>query len=430
MDITRIAQEVLEFVAAEKIELSEDLNAVEVILREQVLRIGARALELHLAGRKLGYEGSSRACECGANQKFVNHRPRTLATLLGPVTYRRAYYHCKQCGASALPYDQKVGLGRCQQSVGLAKAAVELNKDEPCRSAAGKLASQSSQRLSASTVLRLGHKVGTVAALEEQKLAERMEKWDAPPAEDHPRELYMAVDGAMGPRLDGWHEVRAACCYWDEPDGTRRSRYVVRWGQAEAFVPFVWSLGCRCGWVEAERKILQGDGARWIWDHVGGVLDDAIHETDWYHAMEHVWACGRALFGQGTDQTKAWVKAKENLLWEGQGRQIVAEVLAERKQHRSPGKREALQSLVTYLNNQGDRLAYDRFRAMGLHIGSGVVESSCKHLVNLRLKRGGMRWSIEGSQAILSLRSAWLNGDWEALWARHPLTDSRIHLLS
>lgn len=270
MDVTRIAREVLEFIAAEGIKLSEDLNAAEGVVREQVLRIGARALELHLADKPLGYEGSSRACTCGADQKFVNHRPRTLATLLGAVNYRRAYYHCKRCGASAVPYDQKIGLGRCQQSVGLAKAAVELNKDEPCRSAAGKLQQHSGQRLSPSTVLRLGRKVGSVAAAREQKLAERMKTWDSAAAEDHPQVIYAAVDGTMGPRLDGWHEVRAACCWWDEADGTRRARYVARWGTAEKFVPFVWSLACRCGWEQAAVRVLQGDGARWIWERVGG----------------------------------------------------------------------------------------------------------------------------------------------------------------
>lgn len=196
---------------------------------------------------------------------------------------------------------------------------------------------------------------------------------------------------------------------------------MARWGTAEEFVPYVWSLACRCGWEEAERKVLQGDGAHWIWERVGGVLDDAIHETDWYHAMEHIWACGRALHGEQTEPTKAWVKAKENLLWEGKWRVIVSEIEQALKPQRSPGKRQALQSLATYLNNQGDRLAYDRFRAIGLHIGSGAVESAGKHGVGLRLKRGGMHWSIKGSQAILSLRSASLNGDWEALWAEHPL---------
>ncbi|TWT44035.1 hypothetical protein RAS1_04410 [Phycisphaerae bacterium RAS1] len=42
-------------------------------------------------------------------------------------------------------------------------------------------------------------------------------------------------------------------------------------------------------------------------------------------------------------------------------------------------------------------------------------------MVALRMKRSGMRWSERGSQTVLSLRTAWLNGDWERLWQTHPL---------
>ena len=84
--------------------------------------------------RQLG--GGELACpSCGGVQRFVSHRPRTLATLLGPVTIRRAYYHCPPrlggCGASAVPYDARVGLGRCYETAGLAERAVSLAADEP-----------------------------------------------------------------------------------------------------------------------------------------------------------------------------------------------------------------------------------------------------------------------------------------------------------
>ena len=73
------------------------------------------------------------------------------------------------------------------------------------------------------------------------------------------------------------------------------------------------------------------------------------------------------------------------------------------------------------MGNQDDRLAYDKFRECGLDIGSGRVEAACKHVVGTRMKRSSMRWSRRGSQATLSLRVAWLNGQWEELWAKRPL---------
>ena len=108
-------------------------------------------------------------------------------------------------------------------------------------------------------------------------------------------------------------------------------------------------------------------------------------------------------------------------MWAGQVRAILDRLRNERAQTRSPPKRAALQALLTYVANQDDRLAYDRFRAMGLEIGSGRVEAACKHVVGLRMKQSGMRWSKTGSQNTLSLRVAWLDGDWDRLWATHPL---------
>lgn len=422
MNLITIAQEVLDFVSAEGIELPEDLNQAETVLREQAMRIGACALELHLTGKKLGYEGSSRPCSCGGEQKFVNHRPRTLATLLGQVSYKRAYYHCPQCGASAVPYDQAVGLGSAQQSVGLAKATCELGVDESFKSAARKLYDLTGVRLGERTVGRRVRQAGKAASAQEERLAGQMESWQSPQAQDTPNRHYTFVDGTMGHLIDGWHEIKACACSWEDANGTRHARYVARLEEAEAFVPFVWSLACRCGWEQADEKILLGDGARWIWDRVGGVLDDCVHEVDWYHAMEHVWTCGKVLHGEGSAPTVCWVKHHEALLWEGQWRRILAELAGELKRWRAASKRLAIQSLMTYLENQGERLAYNQFRQKGFKIGSGEVESACKHVVGLRIKRGGMRWSREGMQAVLSLRSAWKSGDWDSLWDLQPLT--------
>ncbi len=88
---------------------------------------------------------------------------------------------------------------------------------------------------------------------------------------------------------------------------------------------------------------------------------------------------------------------------------------------------------VTYLQNQGDRIEYDRF-ALGrvrrrLSAGS---RPPCKHVVATRMKRSGMTWSDDGAQDILSLRTAYLNGGWDRLWADEQPTATetcglRIH---
>lgn len=428
MDGITLAQEVLAYLAGEGIELSEDLGEAETVLRERLMAIGTQALEMHLEKRKLGYEGCSRRCRCGESQRFVEYRPKTIATLLGDVTIQRAYYRCGSCKTSSLPYDERIGLGDGQVSPGLAKASTLMGIQEPFAPASQMLYELTGRRVSARTVERLTQKVGTWAEQEESAAAERMKTWDAPVPEVTPERLYVAVDGTMVHETDGYHEAKTATCYWETADGKREARYVVRFASAATpsrlrarFAAFVWVLACRCGMTTAKQIVLLGDGAKWIWDHIAPWLEGAICIVDWYHALEHVWDCGKRLYGEGTAETTAWVKAIATLLWDGNVREILTRLETQRSQTPTPTPREALQALITYLGNQDTRLAYDKFRAMGLDIGSGRVEAACKSVVGIRMKRSGMRWSRQGSQTTLSLRVARMNGQWEALWAKLPL---------
>ncbi len=79
-----------------------------------------------------------------------------------------------------------------------------------------------------------------------------------------------------------------------------------------------------------------------------------------------------------------------------------------------PPNDEAAKTLETergYFRANAERMRYATYRDQGLPIGSGVVESAPKHLVQQRMKRAGMRWSELGARAILHLRCALLNYD-------------------
>jgi hypothetical protein len=377
-------------------------------------------LELHLAGKKLGYEGSSRPCECGRNQKFVEYRPRTLATTLGSVTFKRAYYLCGHCQRSCCPYDRACGLGPAQASMELAKAATLLAVHDPFAPSAVILQRLMHQRLSDRTINRLTRRVGKVAAAREKQLALRMATWSVPLPLARPRRLYVAVDGTTVHLQDGWREVKCVTCYWEDEAGNRHARYQARLETAGEFRAFVWALACLCGLESADEVILLGDGAAWIWEQMASVLGEkTICITDWYHVTEHVWDCSRQLFGEASEAGKKWAEGMKTMLWEGRSADALAQLENDRRQRRGSA-REAVTGLITYLSNQGGRLAYNRFRAKGLDIGSGRVEAMCKQ-VGVRMKRAGMCWSDEGAQATLSLRSVWLNGQWDEFWAKRPL---------
>ncbi len=73
-----------------------------------------------------------------------------------------------------------------------------------------------------------------------------------------------------------------------------------------------------------------------------------------------------------------------------------------------------------YLETHKEHMVYDKFEAIGLPIGSGMVESTCKWLIQQRFKGVGMRWSEEGFCRLLHLRIAWVNEEFDVLFSYSP----------
>ena len=78
--------------------------------------------------------------------------------------------------------------------------------------------------------------------------------------------------------------------------------------------------------------------------------------------------------------------------------------------------RDTLRTVAAYLERHREHIDYATYKALGLPLGSGMVESACKWLIQQRCKGVGMRWREEGFNHLLHLRLAWVNGSFEALW--------------
>ena len=152
-----------------------------------------------------------------------------------------------------------------------------------------------------------------------------------------------------------------------------------------------------------------GDGAKWIWNTVAELFPNAVCIVDVWHARERLWEVGRAVHGAGTRQCRAWSEKVCAALSEGR----IKDVLRELRRH--AGEPAADKAIGYFVNNRS-RMRYPRYRAMGLLIGSGVVESSCGTLVAARFKRGGMRWSRAGANDILPLRACIRSGLYDDFW--------------
>ena len=115
------------------------------------------------------------------------------------------------------------------------------------------------------------------------------------------------------------------------------------------------------------------------------------------------------------------MKAQGDLLMADQAKEVIAsgEGWRPRKPQNKPQNKQVRDRLVNYLTGHGKRMRYDTFRRQGYHIGSGVVESGCKNVVQKRLKGAGMRWKRPGAEAALQRCSYWSSADNAGF---HPFT--------
>lgn len=420
-DFNKVVEEVLSL-AQERGVFTDDLAASEEKLLELMRRLGQGVQQLHMNRQStLGYDKSSRPCACGRERKFVGRRVKTFQTLFGSLELRRAYYHCSHCHQGCVPYDQSQGLGSRGVSVPLAKRVVEVTQDVPFGKSQRKLKSLLGCVLSENTLRRITQEVGQRADQLEQESAVQVRQDRETLEQLEQGRLYVEADGAMVHFTDGWHEVKNLVCRWQDAREHWRQRVLCRREKVEAFTAMAWATAHACGLENARQSVLLGDGIAWIWKHLGAIADEAVQILDWYHASEHLWAAGKALHGEGTDACGKFCKSLETLLWESRSEELMQTLEGLYKQLRGKAKREAVRSLRAYLESHRNRINYKAYRDAGLYIGSGAVEGIAKNHVHARMKIGAPRWSQQGCQSMLSLRSAYANNQQQTLWKHKPL---------
>lgn len=393
------------------------LEAAEATVRDGVLAAGARLLEGALAARGPGKEGARRGCACGAAAAFEGYRPKGVQTLVGWVTIRRAYYACAGCGHGHCPLDAALGLARDGLSPGARRLTGRFGALLPFAEAARTLADAARVQVSASTVRVVTEAAG--ARREAEVAAAIAAAWEhgLPPADGAPpARLYVAMDGIRVLGADGTgREVKVGVAVPVQGTGAaeRRARatYVAGLEPAEAFGRRLAVEAHRRGLERAGLVAVLGDGAAWIWALADEHFPGATQIVDWFHASERVWDLGRALHGAESPETPAWVERQLGRLAAGQAAALAAEWALVPARGAAAAVRD---EQVTYFTNQAPRMAYDRYRAQGWDIGSGMVESACKRVIAAREKGPGMRWSEAGAHTVAAVRVLLLNQEWDA----------------
>lgn len=158
----------------------------------------------------------------------------------------------------------------------------------------------------------------------------------------------------------------------------------------------------------ALRNILK---AHHLLERVDGFILDIIH------VCEYLWKAAAALYGEKSKGRIGWVRQKLLAILNSKVGYVISSLKQlTRKRKLSQGKRKTLQTVITYFENHKHMMDYAACLEKGYPIATGLVEGSCGSLVKDRMEQSGMRWSLNGAQAVLDLRAVKKNNDWEQFW--------------
>ena len=410
--IARLAREVQALLEAEFPRKGSTMQHIEEITEKIGRKIEERIEEEATKQESRGHVGSYAACKCGEMARYVRDYEKRVVSLHGERKIVRAYYHCGECGRGFCPIDETLELdGGCTTIAVRAKIA-RLAALVPFARCSVELSHLCGIEVSAKTVERVAELVGSQIGAEAAQADAYVLSGRAEEPELAPERLYITVDGAMAPMKEGWRECKVGGVYEASPDGkgevvARDIEHVATFGNAEAIGDKVYALAFRRGVERCGDIVVLGDGSKWIWNQAHSNFPKATEILDFYHAAEHLSDVAKAWYGSGSPKSAKWLEARSRDLLEGRWETVMRSMRAWKPLEAEDIKTK--QDNLSYFTANRERMHYDDYRAKGMHIGSGIAESSCKCLVQARLKQSGMRWTEAGAESILQLRRLWLD---------------------
>jgi hypothetical protein len=413
-----------------------------MLVRGSMHRAGAEILG-RLLSQSSGESGQT-PCACGHAAHYHDTRPKQLLTALGPVRFQRSYYVCPRCHQGQSPRDRELDVEGVSCSPGVRRMLAVVGSESSFDQGREQLELLAGIEVTAKAVERHAEVVGAdIEACQQSEIgyAKQLEL----PVVCGPAVplLYIEMDGTGIPvvkaetegragKVDGQpahtREVKLGCVFTQtttDPEGRPvrdedSTSYVAAIETAEAFGLRLYTEAWRRGWSRAQRKVVIGDGAIWIWNLADQHFPSAVQIVDLYHARQHLWDLSAKLFPNDSKGLKRWIARCLDRLEQGK-----IEALVKILRDAPPGTDELAKTIANeaeYFERNAERMRYPVFRAQGLFVGSGVIEAGCKVVVGARLKCSGMFWTVRGANAIIALRCFRISRRFEDYWADRSRT--------
>jgi hypothetical protein len=416
-----------------------DLEAVEIALRAALHQAGATALSELLQYEIPAPDQRRLPCPCGHHAQYQELRAKPVLTVVGPAQIVRPYYLCSQCHQGQFPADEELDVTDTELSPGVRRMLAVVGAEAPFEHGRQQMDVLAGLEVTTKAVERTAEAIGEDIATREQKQIQRAMQLDLPLVLGKPVPiLYVQMDGTGVPvvkketvgrqgKMDGQpartREVKLGCVFtqttWDkkgfpirDPESTT---YTGAIEVAEEFGKRLYAEVSHRGWSRAQKKVVMGDGAEWIWNLAEPYFPGAVQIVDLFHARQHLWELARKLYPNDAVNQKAWIKLHQRrLLDKGKIEKLVSGLRS--IVSTNPEVVEKIRTEADYFERNAERMRYPKFRRQHLFVGSGVIEAGCKSVIGSRLKQSGMFWTVRGANAIIALRCCHLNKRFEDYW--------------
>lgn len=288
-------------------------------------------------------------------------------------------------------------------------------------------------QVSEATVRRMTERMGRQA--EAVQTEESALEAQAEPCGTNERKQAISADGAYVPLRGGeWAEVRTVAIGEVEVREEDRGKqevhvthlsYFSRMTKASTFADLAEGEMRRRGVRQAKAVCAVTDGADWLQGFLDLHRPDAVRILDFPHAAEHVSALAEALKLAGVALPADVVDRSLHILKHRGPRPLLRLLEALPPSVR---EREAVCEQVGYLLKREPLMQYPQYRQQGWPLGSGMVESANKLVMQARLKGAGMHWAPAHVNPMLALRTSVCNDRWDEMWqqAEHHLFRQRV----
>jgi hypothetical protein len=370
--------------------------------------------------------------------RYAGRRAKTFESVLGPLKLERAYFHCAACGHGFCPRDRQLGLQDTSLSPAVTRMVAAVGAVTSFEEGSQLLRELAGVEVDAKHVERAAEALGREIAQDEKQDVKPAAELSPAPT------LYLGLDGTgipmraselqgrSGKQPDGSAKTREVklCTIWSAESRDPKNRPVRDEGSVtytaaiesaatldtdkapSAFAQRVLREATRRRFTAADRTVVVGDGAPWIWSIAQELFPRAIQIVDRFHVQQHLSDLGKAIYGADSPQAGAWAQHRCEELDSGRLPDLLRAI------RRHADRWEEARKCFQYLHHNRERMRYPAFEAQGLCTSTGVVEAGCKVAIGARLKRAGMHWTAAGANAILALRCCRLSGRFQDFWER------------